>query len=231
MPTSEEILQAAADLMRTGGIDAISTRALAGAAGVQPPVIYRLFGDKKRLLDAVTHFVFEKYLAEKRRLIATYADPLRELEQLWDLHVDFGLTHPHCYLHAYVPTGHETASACAAQSFALLQDVVAQLGNEGRLRISVERATGLMRSAAMGIVLALIPLPPHQRDLRLSRTLRDSTLSTIVHDEPDLQTRCPDLPARAVALHEELSGPYHSTLTLAERTLLSEWLTRLVENT
>jgi AcrR family transcriptional regulator len=181
-------------LIRTGGIDAVSTRAVAAAAGVQPPVIYRLFGDKNQLLDAVTHFVFQDYLAEKRRLIAAVADPLQELEQMWDLHVDFGLTHPHCYLLAYVHSRPGKMSACSAQSFALLQEVVARLGNQGRLRISVERATFLIRSAAMGLVLALISLPAHQRDLRISRVLRDSTLGTIVHTDVELQKGSPDVP-------------------------------------
>ena len=33
-------------------MDAVSTRAVAAAAGVQPPTIYRQFGDKEGLLDA-----------------------------------------------------------------------------------------------------------------------------------------------------------------------------------
>ena len=192
--TFEDILQEAAELIRTGGIDAVSTRAVAAAAGVQPTVIYRLFGDKKQLLDAVTHFVFQNYLAEKRRVIAAVADPLQELEQMWDLHVDFGLTHPQCYLLAYVHSRPGKMSACAAQSLGLLREVVARLGNQGRLRVGVERATFLLRSAAMGVVLALISLPAHQRDLRISRVLRDSTLGTIVHTDVELQTGSPDLP-------------------------------------
>ena len=46
------MLEAAAELLRTGGVDAVSTRAVAAAAGVQPPTIYRQFGDKEGLLDA-----------------------------------------------------------------------------------------------------------------------------------------------------------------------------------
>src|ERR1700755_1546493 len=92
---SEQPLRAAAELMRTGGVDAVSTTAIAAAAGVAPPAIHRQFGDDNSLLDAVTRFVFDEYLAEKRRLSAASADPLQDLRRLWDLHVDFGLTNPH----------------------------------------------------------------------------------------------------------------------------------------
>lgn len=227
--TSEEILHAAADLLRTGGIEAVSTRAIAAAASVQAPVIYRQFGSKKNLLDAVTHFVFERYIAEKRRVAGASADPLRDLERLWDLHVEFGLTHPHCYRVAYVQPGPNAMSACAAQSFALLQQVVARLGNQGRLRLSVERASGLLRSTGIGVVLALIPLPADQRDLRTSRMLRDSTLSAIVYDDVELRSMPCDLASRAVALREKLCDHGASTLNPTERTLLGEWLIRLEE--
>ncbi|OBJ50910.1 TetR/AcrR family transcriptional regulator [Mycobacterium sp. 1423905.2] len=229
-PAEGLILQAAADLLRAGGIDALSTRAVAMAAGVQPPVIYRRFGDKKRLLDAVTRFVFDQYIADKRRLIATYADPLQELEHLWDLHVDFGLTHPDCYLLAYAYSGRDAMSACAARSFALLEQVVAELGNQGRLRMSVERAAALIRSAGMSVVLALIPVPPQDRDLEISRVLRDSTLSAVVCGEVGSHTAPPDVPTRAMALREELCGSGVDTLSGAERALLGEWLAQLADH-
>jgi AcrR family transcriptional regulator len=226
----EPILQAAADLMRTGGIDALSTKAVATAAGVQPSVVHRQFGDKKRLLDAVSLFIFEEYMTAKRRLIATCGDPHRNLGQLWDLHVDFGLTNPHCYLLAYVYAGRNRLSAYAVQSFELLGQVVAQLGDQGRLRVSVERATGLLGAAAKGVVVALIALPPQERSLQLSCMMRDNTLAAIIHNEPDLPSRASDMSSRAAALRERLCGASDCTLTTSERALLSEWLIRLADD-
>ncbi len=55
------MVRAAADLLKSGGIDAVSTRAVAAAAGVQPPAIYRQFGDKDGLLDATARFVLGGY--------------------------------------------------------------------------------------------------------------------------------------------------------------------------
>jgi AcrR family transcriptional regulator len=79
------VLQAAAELFCTGGMEAVSTRAVAAAAGVQPPVICREFGGKDELLDAVSRFVLEGYLRDKRRrLLRTSGDTLQDLRQVID---------------------------------------------------------------------------------------------------------------------------------------------------
>src|SRR5258707_11431192 len=72
-----KVLEAAAGLLGSGGVDAVSTRAVASAAGVQPPTIYRQFGDKQGLLDAVTEYVLQNYLQNKRRAAAT-DDPVQD---------------------------------------------------------------------------------------------------------------------------------------------------------
>ena len=56
--TRERILDAAAELLVSGGTDGVSTRAVAAAAGVQAPTLYRLFGDKQGLLEAAS---FERW--------------------------------------------------------------------------------------------------------------------------------------------------------------------------
>ena len=61
----ERIIAAAAKLIAAGGRDAATTRAVAAAAAVQAPTIYRLFGDKRGLLDAVAGHGMAAYLAEK----------------------------------------------------------------------------------------------------------------------------------------------------------------------
>jgi len=54
----ERILKAAMVLLPKGGRDALTTRAVAEAAGVQPPILYRLFSDKAGLLTAVAEYGF-----------------------------------------------------------------------------------------------------------------------------------------------------------------------------
>ena len=45
------IVVAALQLIDEGGVAALTTRAVAQAAGVQAPTIYRLFGDKTRIAE------------------------------------------------------------------------------------------------------------------------------------------------------------------------------------
>ncbi|HEY0937917.1 MAG TPA: helix-turn-helix domain-containing protein, partial [Trebonia sp.] len=51
--TRAHLVEVAAELLASQGPDAVTTRSVALAAGVQAPAIYRLFGDKGGLLDAV----------------------------------------------------------------------------------------------------------------------------------------------------------------------------------
>ena len=50
-PPRERIVQAALALLESGGVDAVSTRAVSAAAGVQVPTLYRQFGDMQGLLE------------------------------------------------------------------------------------------------------------------------------------------------------------------------------------
>ena len=70
----ERILKAALELLEQGGVEAASTRAVSAAAEVQPPTIYRHFGDMQGLLDAVASAGFAAYLQDKTAPVGT-GDP------------------------------------------------------------------------------------------------------------------------------------------------------------
>ena len=59
------ILAATARLLAEEGADAVTTRAVAQASGVQAPTIYRLFGDKDGLVDALAEHVMAGYVADE----------------------------------------------------------------------------------------------------------------------------------------------------------------------
>ena len=65
--TVERILDAAAVLIEEGGVDAVTTRAIAGHAGITAPSLYRFFADREQVLDAL----IEEHLG---RLSAFLAD-------------------------------------------------------------------------------------------------------------------------------------------------------------
>jgi len=94
--TRERILNAAARMVAGAGVDALTTRAVAAAAGCQAPTIYRLFGDKQGLLDAVAERVLATYAAQTLHK-PPLKDVLEDLRCAWDEHVAFGLAHPAVY--------------------------------------------------------------------------------------------------------------------------------------
>ncbi|MFF8675313.1 TetR family transcriptional regulator [Streptomyces sp. NPDC015242] len=70
--------------MEEGGSEAGSTRAVAAAAGITAPALYRMFDDKDGLLTELAAYGFEMYLAEKREALAlTPDDPVADLYRGW----------------------------------------------------------------------------------------------------------------------------------------------------
>lgn len=75
----------------------MTTRGVAHTAGVQPPTIYRLFGDKDGLLEAVAERVMADFVARKAAEVdasADRVDPVTDLRDGWFRQVEFGLANP-----------------------------------------------------------------------------------------------------------------------------------------
>jgi AcrR family transcriptional regulator len=220
------ILEAAAALAARGGREALTTRSVAAAAGVQAPTIYRLFGDKDGLVDEVVLHGFHTYLAEKARR-APGPDPVEDLRAGWDLHVEFGLTHPALYVLMYGSPDPEHTPPVVAESRQLLAGHVARVAAAGRLRVPEHLAAELIHAAGSGTVLALLATTPDQRDPRLSELARDAVIAAITTDSPAVGA--PGPAAAALALRARL--PDEAALSDAEHHLLAEWLDRIAGQT
>jgi AcrR family transcriptional regulator len=219
----ERIVAAAARLLAEGGNDAVSTRAVSAAAGVQPPTIYRLFGDKQGLLDAVAAHGFAAYLASKSDLELT-ADPVADLRAGWDLHVGLGLANPALYTLMYgQPRPGASPSSAAVAAYEILGKHIRRIAEAGRLRVPEERAAALVHAVGCGTTLTLIATPEDQRDPELSRTAREAVIAAITTDAP--ATAVPGPVAAAVTLRAVL--PQTDALTAPERGLMTEWLDRI----
>ncbi len=228
------IVAAAARLLDAGGRDAATTRAVAAAAGVQPPAIYRLFGDMRGLLDTAARETLAAYVRQKAARTPS-GDPVEDLRRGWDLHVAFGLAHPAVYALIYGdPAGGALADA-AREGEAHLHALVAQVAVAGRLRVDVAHATRLVAAAGNGVTLALVAAAPGARDPRLADAMREAVLAAVTV-APDVggapqRTRDPvpgpaRVAARAVALRAVLTET-PDALTVGEQHLLGEWLDRL----
>ncbi|WP_116952201.1 TetR/AcrR family transcriptional regulator [Jiangella endophytica] len=228
--TRDRILRAAAGLLESEGREAVSTRAVSAAAGVQAPTLYRLFGDMTGLLDAVAAYGFEQYLRDKRAMGET-DDPVADLRRGWDLHVEFGLARPAFYVLMYGNGRRADESAAGRDATAILHRLVGRVAAAGRLTMSVERAARLSHATAVGVVLTLIATPEAERDHSLSGLARDAVLRTLVDDAVSAPgDGVAPVVGRAVALREALRGGDEGAgtpLTAAERALLEQWLDRL----
>lgn len=222
-PVRDRILQAAAALMAEGGADAASTRAICAAAGVQAPTLYRLFGDKRGLLDALVDHEFQAYMAGKRTATDS-DDPVDRLRRGWDLHVGFGMTHPAVYVLTYGDVRAGSRSPAAESSYDHLRAVVEGIARAGRLRVPVEAAAQMVRAAGVGVTLELISSPGG--DLALSRRMREVVIGAITTG-PAPGDGDGSLAPHMMALVAALATP-PDTLTTAESAMLREWLQRLV---
>ncbi|MET8565355.1 TetR/AcrR family transcriptional regulator [Streptomyces flaveolus] len=226
-----KIVLAAADVLEKEGLDAVSTRAVAARAGVFPPTIFRLFGDKNGLLEAVGEYGFESHLLAGSRPPES-DDPIQDLRGAWDLLIGFGMRQPAFYLLVFGQSRPGHLSRAGRKAVAELQHMMTRVAAAGRLRMSVERAAAVMHAAGVGVVSTIVNAPPEFRDLRAVDTTRDIVLAAITtppaagsaHDGAEGGTAGPAMALRA-ALAQESASP----LRPAEKALLLDWLNRLAD--
>ena len=218
------ILLAASKLISSDGPDAATTRAIAAAANVQAPAIYRIFGDKRGLLDAVTEHGLATYIEEKSAR-EPHADPVEDMRLGWDVHVNFGLDHPGLFSIMSSESGSETPSLAIVAGTQLLRRRVSRIAQAGRLKVGEDRAIALLHSTCIGTVLTLLRQPEGQRDMSLSKAAREAVLAAITAETT--LDECPEV-AAAVTLRASLDD--NDVLSPGEKHLLNELLSRIVDS-
>lgn len=220
----QRVIEAAADLLAREGRDAVTTRAVAVAAGLQPPAIYRLFGDKDGLLEAVAEYGFARFLAAKR-VDPDPSDPIEDLRAGWDLAVEFGLANPALYALMYSePT--QPASAAFKAGMEVLRGRIRRLAAGGWLRVGEELAAMIIHATARGAVLTWLSVPEDRRDPALLTALRESMVAAVTQQEPAVQSAGPAGAARAL----RAALPEQTALSASEQQLLREWLDRIASD-
>lgn len=225
----ERIVRAAYELLHASGREAVTTRAVSAAADVQPPTIYRQFGDMRGLLDAAANFGFASYLDSKRTR-PREADPVDDLRRGWDLHVEFGLTHPAVYALLYGEPRPEGAPTAVTEGLEILRGLIQRIAEAGRLRLPVDRAMHMVHAACKGATLSLLATPVAQRDPGLAEALRETLISAITTQAAQAPARSRERPQDRVARHAvALKASLESATPLSpgETALMTEWLDRL----
>ncbi len=221
------IVDVAARLLREHGPSAVTTRGVAEAAGVQAPAIYRLFGDKDGLLEAVAEHVMASFVATKAAVVESAqnddVDPLQDLRLGWDTQIAFGLTNPSLFRLLSDPE-RVRGSAAAQAGREVLAARIRRVAAAGRLRVSERRAVDLIQAAGIGTIQTLLATAADERDPRLADAMLDAVLSQIITEPSSAQGQS-DLSAivafRAVASTID-------ALSDAERQLVIEWLDRAI---
>ncbi|MFE1836549.1 TetR/AcrR family transcriptional regulator [Streptomyces sviceus] len=220
------IVEAAVELLEKGGPDAVSTRAVAAAAGMQPPAIYRLFGDKEGLLEAVAEHGYAQFLERKRaQLDPAPQDPVEELRRGWDMVVEFGVCRPELFAVMSRAGGRESGAAHHA-GLEILHGRVRRLAAGGWLRVDEELASQIIQATGQGAVITWNATPADRRNPALLTVLRESMVAAVTRAEPMVPASESGPSAAARALRAALPDGA-DVLSDAEQRLLREWLTRL----
>lgn len=192
-------------------------------------MIYRLFGDKDGLLEAVAEHVMTSFVSAKAAVVAAAAadnvDPLEDLRAGWLAQIDFGVANP--TLFGFLSAPDRVQRSPAAQiGIRVLESRVHRVALTGRLGVSEPRAVDLIRAAGAGTVLTILATPPRNRDPRLAEEMYDTVLQRILVDSPE---RAEDHPMATIVAFRAIA-PQIDTLSNAERQLLAEWLDRIIDS-
>jgi AcrR family transcriptional regulator len=226
--TRSRIIDVAARLLQESGPAAVTTRGVAEAAGVQAPAIYRLFGDKDGLLDAVAEHVMATQVSSKAAVVqaasADGVDPLEDLRSGWEMQIDFGVANPGLFRLLSDPE--RVVNSPAAQAGRrVLESRVHRVAATGRLRVSERRAVDVIQAAGIGTILTLLSTPVDQRDPGLADAMYEAVLAQVLTDAPQPTEDGP----MATAVAFRALAPGFDVLSDGEQRLLAEWLDRIVD--
>src|SRR5437764_14994843 len=78
----EQLIDVATKLFAKSGYDATTTAAIAEAAGVTEPILYRHFDSKQELFVAIVRSVSELTMAQWQAVIGDTGDPAEEIRRI-----------------------------------------------------------------------------------------------------------------------------------------------------
>lgn len=89
LPARERIFNAALRLLRAGGTEAATMRAICDEAGITPPTLYHYFGDMKGLYREVV----EQMMRSNAATAAAFG-PKETIEDVWASHIQLATSEP-----------------------------------------------------------------------------------------------------------------------------------------
>ncbi|NUR84452.1 MAG: TetR/AcrR family transcriptional regulator [Nonomuraea sp.] len=225
-PLRAAMIEAAERQLASSSDHEVATRAVCEAVGVSQPVLYRLFGDKRGLLDAVADHGYERYAALKAAQEQT-GDPVADLHAGWDGHMAFAQANPALYQLMFIPRpwSHSTARDRVMD---LLVAALTRCAAAGALKVEPRTAARLILSANVGTALDHVARPALFDDPALSHRMRDAVFSYVLTTTPAQHDAQPVRDA-ALRLRAQLQLAETDALEPAETALLLRWLDRITQ--
>lgn len=219
--TRSRLLEAAAELISANPGKDVSLRAICEDAGVKMPTLYHFFGSKEGLLEAVVEHGFDEYLALKQAR-GSSGDPIQDIRDGWDAHVEFGLSRPGFYALMYGQIAPGSFSAEDDRPSRALRALMDRAEQQGRLIVSPEQAVAHVMAANIGVTLRQIVLD--EADPELSAAVREATITAIAGAGAEMaaQDARSEAAGLLAALPEVPAG-----FSAAEAALLRQWLKAL----
>ncbi|HUF32099.1 MAG TPA: TetR/AcrR family transcriptional regulator [Acidimicrobiales bacterium] len=197
----EELLDAASEAIRRDG-PAISMEAMAAAAGVTKPILYRHFGDRDGLVLALAGRFSTNLMAELQRSLATAAEPRDLLASTIDTFVAFIEADPELYRFlVHRAAREEPGAADELQGFIrqVSQQVTLVLGEQMRLAGHDSGGAEPIAHGIVGMVHAAGDWWVDRRTMPRSRLVE--YLTTVLWDGM-VSLRLPAMPAEPVTAEE-----------------------------
>jgi AcrR family transcriptional regulator len=179
----EQLLRAALAIAVTDGVEAVSTRAVCAAVGVQAPTLYHHYGDRAGLISALVDRAFDEYFTQKDVGALDELEPATAIAAGWDAHVAFARTHPGLYPAMYPVAGPQSPNL--ARSAALLRAGFDRLERDGVLAegISARLADAALRAALRGVAHMVAAAPENPDNPQVSSTVRDAVIARLINKD------------------------------------------------
>lgn len=184
------MIEAARRLLEDSPVGNVSIREVCEALGAGRSVLYRHFGNKSGLLNAVIDEAFSRYI-ERKRSREHMIDPVTDLYACWDDYLDFAAANPALYRLMFSPALPKVPEA-AGRIFVLLTEALDRCAVAGALRIPSREAAQMILSANTGVALSTLSQPDRFADSGLSARIRDAVFATcLTHpaNQPDDRDR------------------------------------------
>jgi len=219
------LLRAAEEQLVASADGDIATRAVCEAVGVTQPVLYRVFGDKRGLLDALADAGLERY-AQRKAELEVSDDPSADLRRGWGDHLAFAREHAALYRLMFAPRPWANSSARDGVT-ALLERTLTRCAAAGMLRVDVPVAASMLLAANVGIALDRMSTPVRHDDDAdvVADALRDAVFGAVLVESPGLGHDVDAAPRRQ--LRAQLDAGGLNALLPEESALMRVWLDRL----